>query len=89
MRNGRASSQWNRPTGKVFRNQTWGGNNEGNGNEKMHGDRNCNKLCPEVFEYNEDELKSIVKLDPIPDKYKELVLQAARECGADAIEIVD
>jgi ferredoxin len=55
--------------------------------EKCMGDRNCNKLCPEVFEYNEDELKSIVKFDEIPDKYKDLVRQAARECGADAIEI--
>jgi ferredoxin len=54
---------------------------------KCMGDRNCNKLCPEVFEYNEDELKSIVKFDEIPDKYKDLVRQAAKECGADAIEI--
>lgn len=51
------------------------------------GDRNCNKLCPEVFEYNEDELKSIVKFDEIPDKYKDLVRQAANECGAGAIDI--
>ena len=29
------------------------------------GDRNCNELCPEVFEYDEDELKSIVKFDEI------------------------
>ena len=27
------------------------------------GDRLCNNLCPEVFEYDEDELKSIVKFD--------------------------
>jgi len=51
------------------------------------GDRNCNNLCPDVFEYDEDELKSIVKLDNISDKYKELCRQAARECGANAIEI--
>ena len=31
------------------------------------GDRNCNDLCPEVFEYDEDELKSIVKFDEIPE----------------------
>ena len=54
---------------------------------KCMGDRNCNKLCPEVFEYNEDELKSIVKFDEIPDKYKDLVRQAANECGAGAIDI--
>ncbi len=51
------------------------------------GDRNCNNLCPEVFEYSEDKLKSVVKFDKIPDKYKALVRQAADECGANAIEI--
>lgn len=53
------------------------------------GDRNCNKLCPEVFEYDEDELKSIVKFDTIPNEYKALAKQAADECGAQAIEIVE
>ena len=57
--------------------------------KKCMGDRNCNKLCPEVFEYNEDELKSIVKFAQIPDKYEDVVRQAAKECGADAIEIFD
>jgi ferredoxin len=51
------------------------------------GDRNCNKLCPEVFEYDEDQLLSIVKFDEIPDHLQGIVQQAARECGADAIEI--
>lgn len=51
------------------------------------GDRNCNKLCPEVFEYDEDTLFSIVKFDEIPAHLKDVVRQAARECGADAIEI--
>ena len=51
------------------------------------GDRNCNKLCPEVFEYDEDQLLSIVKFDEIPAQYQELARQAAQECGADAIEI--
>jgi ferredoxin len=49
------------------------------------GDRNCNKLCPEVFEYDEDQLLSIVKMDEIPSHLQDIVLQAARECGADAI----
>ena len=53
------------------------------------GDRNCNHLCPEVFEYDEDQLKSIVKFDEIPNEYKALVRQAAAECGADAIELED
>jgi len=51
------------------------------------GDRNCNNLCPEVFEYDEDELKSIVKFDEIPEKYHEVVRRAADECDAHAIEI--
>jgi ferredoxin len=51
------------------------------------GDRNCNNLCPEVFEYDEDELISIVKFDEIPEQYQKIVQQAADECGAKAIEI--
>jgi len=57
--------------------------------EQCMGDRNCNKLCPEIFEYDEDQLLSIVKMDKIPDHLKEVVLQAARECGADAIEVYE
>ena len=51
------------------------------------GDRNCNNLCPEVFEYNEDELKSIVKFDQIPEHFQDIARKAALECGAQAIEI--
>ncbi|NNF97820.1 MAG: ferredoxin [Desulfobacteraceae bacterium] len=51
------------------------------------GDRNCNQLCPEVFEYDEDQLLSIVKFDEIPEKYHEIVRQAARECVPEAIII--
>ena len=53
------------------------------------GDRNCNNLCPDVFEYDEDQLKSTVKFDEIPNEFKDLVRQAAAECGADAIELED
>lgn len=51
------------------------------------GDRNCNKLCAEVFEYDEDQLLSVVKFDEIPAHLEDIVRQAAAECGADAIEI--
>ncbi len=51
------------------------------------GDRNCNDLCPEVFEYDEDQLISTVKFDEIPEQYKDVVRRAAQECGADAIEV--
>ena len=55
--------------------------------EECMGDRRCNDLCPEVFEYDEDELKSRVKFDEIPVEYKAIVRQAAEECGAQAIII--
>ena len=51
------------------------------------GDRNCNDLCPEIFEYDEDQLKSTIKLDEIPENLKVIVRQAAFECGAEAIII--
>ncbi|WP_022664901.1 ferredoxin [Desulfospira joergensenii] len=51
------------------------------------GDRNCNDLCPEVFAYDEDDLLSKVKVDPIPGHLENIVRQAADECGADAIII--
>lgn len=51
------------------------------------GDRNCNNLCPEVFEYDEDQLLSIVKFDVIPKHLEAVVRQAAQECGAQAIII--
>ena len=55
--------------------------------EECMGDRRCNDLCPEVFEYDEDELKSRVKFDEIPSEYQAIVRQAAQECGAQAIII--
>ena len=57
--------------------------------EECMGDRRCNDLCPEVFEYDEDELKTRVKFDEIPGEYKAVVRQAAEECGAQAIIIVE
>ncbi len=57
--------------------------------EECMGDRRCNDLCPEVFEYDEDELKTRVKFDEIPGEFKAVVRQAAEECGALAIIIVE
>lgn len=51
------------------------------------GDRNCNDLCPEIFKYDEDQLKSTILMDEIPEHLQDVVRQAAEECGADAIEI--
>lgn len=55
--------------------------------ELCMGDRNCNMLCPEVFQYDEDELMSIVLLEEIPGQYKDFVTQAAEECPGGAISI--
>ena len=51
------------------------------------GDRNCNDLCAEVFEYDENQLISTVKMDEIPEHLQSIVQQAADECGAEAILI--
>ena len=51
------------------------------------GDTNCNKVCPEVFEYDEDQLISRVLVDVVPEPLEEKVRQAARECAPSAIII--
>jgi ferredoxin len=49
------------------------------------GDRNCHKVCPEVFDFDEDQLQSIVRVDIVPAKLEDKVRQAARECAPGAI----
>ena len=51
------------------------------------GDRNCNKVCPEVFEYDEDQLVSRILVDVVPGELEEKVRKAARECAPGAIII--
>jgi hypothetical protein len=34
-------------------------------NENCMGDRNCHKLCSEVFDYDDDKLIATVKFDEI------------------------
>jgi ferredoxin len=53
------------------------------------GDRNCNKVCPEVFQYDEDKLQSRVLVDVVPKKLEPLVEKAARECAPGAILIFE
>lgn len=43
----------------------------------------CEGTCPEVFELVDD--KSHVKLDPVPEEYREAALSAEDGCPADAI----
>lgn len=49
------------------------------------GDKNCNKVCPEVFQYDEDQLVSRVLVDRVPKQLEELVRKAAKECAPGAI----
>ena len=49
------------------------------------GDRNCNKVCPEVFEYDEDKLNSRVLVDVVPKHLEALAKKAAKECAPGAI----
>jgi ferredoxin len=49
------------------------------------GDRNCNKVCPEVFEYDEDQMVSRVLVDEVPEHLEKLVVKAADECAPKAI----
>ena len=49
------------------------------------GDRNCNKVCPEVFQYDEDQMVSRVLVDEIPKHLEARVRQAADECAPRAV----
>jgi ferredoxin len=49
------------------------------------GDRNCNKLCAEVFDYDADQLQARIKVDEVPEHLQDLVRQAAAECAPGAI----
>jgi len=49
------------------------------------GDRNCNKVCPDVFQYDEDQMLSTVLVDVVPAYLEDSVRKAARECAPGAI----
>jgi ferredoxin len=49
------------------------------------GDRNCNTVCPEVFEYDEDQMISRVLVDGVPAHLEDRVRKAAEECAPGAI----
>ena len=51
------------------------------------GDRNCNKVCPEVFQYDEDKMISRVLVDEVPKHLEPPVRKAAKECAPGAIII--
>jgi ferredoxin len=47
----------------------------------------CEDTCPEVFELRDDV--AVVLVDTVPDDQEELCRQAAEECPAEAIAIVE
>ena len=49
------------------------------------GDRNCNKVCPEVFQYDEDKMISRVLMNEVPKHLEVFVRKAAKECAPGAI----
>ncbi len=51
------------------------------------GDGNCSKVCPEVFEYDEDQMIARVTVDEVPAEYEDRVALAAEECDPGAIVI--
>ncbi len=53
------------------------------------GDENCHKVCPEVFDFDQDKLQSSVRVDTVPPQLEDKVRQAARECAPGAIVIVE
>jgi ferredoxin len=51
------------------------------------GDRNCSKVCPQVFQYDEDQMLSRVLVEEVPKELESLVVKAAQECAPGAIVI--
>ena len=53
------------------------------------GDGNCNKVCPEVFAYDDDQLIGQVIVDEVPPELEDRVRRAAEECAPGAIGITE
>jgi len=49
------------------------------------GDGNCHKVCPEVFDYDDDQMIGIVREEKVPAEHEESVKRAAEECDPGAI----
>ncbi len=49
------------------------------------GDGNCHKVCPEIFDYDDDQMIGIVREETVPAEYEESVKRAADECAPGAI----
>jgi len=51
------------------------------------GDGNCAKVCPEVFQYDDDQMLARVTVDEVPGQYEQKVVRAAEECAPGAIVV--
>ena len=51
------------------------------------GDGNCHRVCPEVFDYDDDKLRGVVRKAEVPKQLEAKVRQAAEECAPQAIVI--
>ncbi len=51
------------------------------------GDGNCHRVCPEVFAYDDDQLRGVVKAPAVPAGAADKVRQAAAECATQAVVI--
>ena len=49
------------------------------------GDGNCHKVCPDVFDYDDDKLRGVVRVNVVPKNLEAKVRQAAEECAPGAI----
>lgn len=51
------------------------------------GDGNCHRVCPEVFDYDDDQTRGVVKAATVPKGAEAKVRRAAEECATQAIVI--
>ena len=55
--------------------------------DKCQGHARCRAICPELFELDEVDQKSHVKLAAIPPDLEEHSMRAVKECPESAISI--
>ncbi|NPV84567.1 MAG: ferredoxin [Anaerolineae bacterium] len=56
--------------------------------EKCLGCGVCEADCPDVFQLGDDAIAKVL-LDPVPDKYRDDVMQAVEDCPEEAISVQD
>ena len=49
------------------------------------GDGHCSEICPEVFEYDDEQTEARVIVDEVPEHLEDSVRRAIKECDTDAI----